>query len=91
MKTDYLKEIKEIIETESFKIGERVYTPLHTTSHPIILLKELQDQGFLNRCGTLGDVLRKNGLTYEYYKKNLGGINAYHHGITCFEVIKKIA
>lgn len=85
-----LKEIKEIIETESFKIKERRYAPLHTTSYPIEILKKLQDDEFLAHRGTLGNVLRENGLTYEHYKKNHGGINAYHRGITCFEILKKI-
>ncbi len=85
-----LKEIKEIVETESFKIGERSYVPLHTTSYPMSVLKELKDQGFLVRHGTLGNVLRENGLTYEHYKKNHGEINVYHRSITCFEVLKKI-
>lgn len=90
IKTDHLKEIKEIIETESFKIGERVYAPLHTTSYPMKILRELQTRGFLARRGTLRKVLFKNGITYEHYQKIRGGINIYHYNTTCFEILKKI-
>ncbi len=94
MKTEYQNKvfgkIKEKVETSSFKIRERVYAPLHTTSYPMKILRELQTQGFLARRGTLRKVLLENGLTYKHYQRIRGGINVYHYSITCFEVLKKI-
>ena len=89
---EIIKEIKEAVETRSFKIGEKTYAPLHTTNYSREILEELEDKdkGFLIRCETLGEVLLKNGLTYQDYIKIREGTNLYHPGITCFQVLKEI-